>query len=74
MASPSPLPDAALLAEAEQLVQLLKSHTGSPADQSKAVRQLDKLRCLLHKGPDALMFHAYPVCPMAPVTIDLVRC
>ncbi|KXX75979.1 Demethylsterigmatocystin 6-O-methyltransferase [Madurella mycetomatis] len=58
MASNSP--DAALIAEAEQLVLDLKTHSGSPTDQTKAVRRLDKLRCLLHKGPDALMFQAYP--------------
>ncbi|KAI0111116.1 O-methyltransferase [Nemania sp. FL0031] len=53
-------PDAAVISEAEELVLKLKSHTGSHADQIGAVRQLDKLRCLLHRGPDALMFQSYP--------------
>ncbi|CEJ81074.1 hypothetical protein VHEMI01224 [[Torrubiella] hemipterigena] len=48
------------IAAAEQLLLDLKNHTGSPADQAKAVRQLDKLRCLVHTGFDALMFQAYP--------------
>ena len=61
-------PSTAAIAEAEQLVLDLKGHTGSQADQVKAVRQLDKLRCLLHKGPDALMFQAYPVCRARHVT------
>jgi hypothetical protein len=64
MAFPSLVPDPSVIAEAEQLVLSLKSHVGSPADQAKTVRQLDKLRCLIHKGPDALMFQSYPVlCP-----------
>lgn len=58
----SSVPDVAVVAEAERLVSILKSHTGSPADQAKAVRQLEKLRCLLHTGSDALMFQALPVC------------
>ena len=55
------VPDPSVIAEAMQLVSSLESHTGSPADQVKVVRQLDKLRCLLYTGPDALMFQAYPV-------------
>ncbi|CAJ2508716.1 Uu.00g137420.m01.CDS01 [Anthostomella pinea] len=54
------IPDASVIAEAEQLVLSLKGHAGSAADQAKAVRQLDRLRCLLHKGPDALMSQSYP--------------
>jgi hypothetical protein len=54
-------PNSAIIAEAEQLVADLKSHTGSPVDQIKAVRQLDKLRCLVHNGFDALLFQAQPV-------------
>ncbi len=49
------------IAAAEQIVIDLKSHAGSALDQAKVVRQLDRLRCLVHKGPDALMFQAYPV-------------
>lgn len=56
------VPDEAVVAEAELLVSTLKSHTGSPADQTKAVRQLDRLRCLLHTGTDALIFQTLPVC------------
>lgn len=62
IAMTSLIPDAAIIAEAERLVLTLKTHAGSLADQTRAVRQLDKLRCLLHSGPDALMFHAQPVC------------
>ncbi|KAF3766640.1 O-methyltransferase [Cryphonectria parasitica EP155] len=58
MASLVPAP--AVVAEAERLVSILRSHSGSPADQAKAVRQLDKLRCVLHTGSDALMFQALP--------------
>lgn len=46
---------------AEQIILDMKSHTGSALDQAKVVRQLDKLRCLVHKGPDALIFQSYPV-------------
>ncbi|RYP42280.1 hypothetical protein DL767_000444 [Monosporascus sp. MG133] len=56
----SSVPSPSVIAEAEELLLSLKSHAGSRADQAKAVRQLDKLRCLLHQGPDALMFHAHP--------------
>ncbi|KAI1824146.1 O-methyltransferase [Xylaria intraflava] len=56
----SAVPDAAVIREAEELVLKLKSHGGSHADQIGAVRQLDKVRCLLHQGPDALMFQSYP--------------
>lgn len=55
------VPSSVVIAEAEQLVLDLKDHSGSLADQSKTVRQCDKLRCLLHQGQDALMFQAYPV-------------
>lgn len=55
------IPSPSVIAEAEHLVLSLKSHSGSAADQAKTVRQIDKLRCLLHTGQDALMFHAYPV-------------
>ncbi|KAL9037588.1 MAG: hypothetical protein Q9180_003637 [Flavoplaca navasiana] len=54
------IPSPSVIADAEQLVLSLKSHSGSPADQAKTVRQIDKLRCLLHTGQDALMFQAYP--------------
>ncbi|KAJ8124216.1 hypothetical protein ONZ43_g9 [Nemania bipapillata] len=57
---PSFVPDAAIIHEAEELVFRLKSHAGSHADQIGVVRQLDKIRCLLHQGPDALMFQSYP--------------
>jgi hypothetical protein len=64
----SPAPDPSVIVAAEELILSLKGHTGSAADQAKAVRQLDKLRCLLHQGPDALMFQAYPVCPSSTLT------
>ncbi|RYP17995.1 hypothetical protein DL765_004214 [Monosporascus sp. GIB2] len=60
VAMSSLVPDAAVITEAEQLVSSLKAHRGSAADQAAAVRQLDKLRCLLHSGPDALQFQALP--------------
>ncbi|KAK3988693.1 O-methyltransferase [Cladorrhinum sp. PSN332] len=48
------------IAEAEQLVLALKSHTGSPADQANLVQRLDKLRCLVHSPLDAMLFQARP--------------
>ncbi|KAI0172761.1 O-methyltransferase [Hypoxylon sp. FL1284] len=68
----SPIPDAAVIREAERLVLSLKNHAGSPADQTKVVRQLDKLRCLLHQGQDALMFQTHPfqVLPALNVMMD----
>ena len=57
---PAP-PNANAIAEAEQLVLDLKSHTGSPAAQAKIVQRVDKLRCLIHTGLDTLLFHARPV-------------
>lgn len=53
--------DPSIVAEAEQLLLDLKNHTGSPADQAKALRQVNKLRCHLENGPDALMSHSFPV-------------
>jgi hypothetical protein len=69
------IPSSSIIAEAEQLVLNLKDHSGSPTDQSKAVRQLEKLRCLLHTGPDALMYQAYPVgSPMVfTFAMDLIK-
>lgn len=55
------VPDPSVIAEAEQLVLDLKNHTGLPADQAKTLRQVNKLRCHLEKGPDALMYHSFPV-------------
>nr|BAZ95833.1 o-methyltransferase cpaK [Curvularia pallescens] len=49
------------IAEAEALLQSLKNHSGGPEDQAKAVRQLEKLRCAIHTGFDALLFQAQPL-------------
>lgn len=49
------------IAAAEQLVADLKGHSGSVRDQASVVRQLERLRCLVQTGPDALMFQSYPV-------------
>ena len=54
-------PDPSVVAEAEQLLLDLKNHTGSPADQANTLRQVNKLRCHLENGPDALMCHSFPV-------------
>lgn len=53
--------DPSVVAEAEQLLFDIKDHTGSPADQAKTLRQVNKLRCHLENGPDALMSHSFPV-------------
>jgi hypothetical protein len=50
-----------VIAEAEQLLLGLKNHNGGPAYQAKVVRQLEKIRCLVHNGFDSLLFHAQPV-------------
>jgi hypothetical protein len=55
------IPSKTAIAEAERLVFSLKTHSGSPSDQAEVVRQLEKVRCHVHQGPDAMMFHAFPV-------------
>jgi hypothetical protein len=57
----TPAIDPSIISEAETLLHNLKTHNGGPADQAKAVRQLEKLRCRLQTGSDALLFHSQPV-------------
>lgn len=55
------IPDPSTIADAEQLVLDLKNDTGSAASHARTMRQMNKLRCRLEQGPDALMHHSFPV-------------
>ncbi|EDU47091.1 O-methyltransferase [Pyrenophora tritici-repentis] len=61
-----------VIAEAEKLLLSLKTHNGGAKDQAKALRHLEKLRCMIHTGFDALLFHAQPfqILPAVNVLIE----
>ncbi|KAI0469851.1 hypothetical protein GGR56DRAFT_679072 [Xylariaceae sp. FL0804] len=64
--------DSRVIEDAEQLVSDLKSHSGSPLDQTKLLQRVDSLRCRLQQGPEAMMFHAFPfqILPAIKLCLD----
>ncbi|RMZ66114.1 O-methyltransferase B [Pyrenophora seminiperda CCB06] len=62
--------DPTIIAEAEALLLTLKNHNGDPAQQQKAIRHLEKLRCSMYNGFDTLLFHAQPILPAINVLME----